>query len=863
MKTSRQVALTAAVAAMVVGSAVGAGDAYAQSQESLEGVQLEEVVVTARKREETLQDVPLAVTAIGAQRIEELRIQSPDDIARFTPGFSFASAFGRSGGERPTIRGQTNILGAPNASFFVDGIYVSGRSLATETSNLERIEVIKGPQAALYGRATFAGAINYITKRPSDVWTGKFSVTAGQLEEREATGFVSGPVIDDVLRIYTGLRIWRFDGGYTNAFDGKPAGAQRSNSGTVKLLWTPNEAFEATLLGTLAKDDDPGALPIVLLGRQFNNCQLRVVNGNAGNNFAGTILPRSPGYYCGEVPSADDLGLQIRQRSDVLPRGLGSWRGDKRLGLTTKTTFGGGYELTTVTGYHEEDGGSQTDVSYDAYDTFANVFGASQSGAFWGSDSFEREDFQQEIRLDSPAERAFRWRLGGYYFKGNADTLSNKKYLAPGSALQANCVTLPGGFIQCPQSTVEPLSETELENRAIFGDIEYDFTDKFTVTAELRRATEKAEQLNTQAVTTLPGCNPMAPTNTPGVTIDLCRFEGEWKSTTPRVTLRYKATPDATFYLNAAKGTKPGGFNTATAVQTGINSRIDVPAVYDEEESKAYELGAKLVLLDRRATLNAALFYTEITGQQLTSNVVGVTAAGAASVNSFITNLGGTEVKGLELDGSLLITDRWDAQFTFSWVDSKIQSFLDNNQANLFSPNPAFSTTLSASGPRTLCNNRPPATQVPGREFCDVLIAADLAAYGSVAGAFSPRTPKYQGSLASSYRGQFPNGWNWRIAGDVTYEGKRYGQVDNLNWTPAHTYVGARLSLSDENWDVTLWGKNLFDDDGPIDILRYVDTRGITPATFFTPTFGGITPRGFGLSLPRPRQIGVTASYKF
>ncbi len=863
MTKPSRVALLATVAAFSSASMLAAGEAVAQSPEEADSPQLEEVVVTARKREESLQDVPIAVTALSAQRIEELRITSPDDIARFTPGFSFNSAFGRSGGERPTIRGQTNILGAPNASFFVDGMYVSGRSLATETSNLERIEVIKGPQAALYGRATFAGAINYITKRPTNDFTGKLSVTGAQHGEREAAGFMSGPIVEDRLLYYAGLRIWRFDGGYTNAFDGKDAGAQRSNSGTVKLLWTPNEAFEATLLGTLAKDDDPGALPLVLLGREFSNCQLRVISGNAGNNFAGTILPRSPGYYCGEVPSASDLGLRIRQRGDVLPGGLGSWRNDKRAGLTTKTTFGGGYLLTTVTGYHDEAGGSRTDVSYDAYDAFANVFGASQAGAFWGSDSFEREDFQQEIRLDSPPDRAFRWRLGGYYFKGNSDTLTNKKHLAPGSALQANCVTLPGGVIQCPQSVVEPLSETELENRAIFGDIEYDFTDRFTATVELRRAIEEAEQLNIQAVTTLPGCNPMAPTNTPGVTIDLCRFVGEWKSTTPRVTLRFKATPDATFYLNAAKGTKPGGFNTATAVQAGINSRIDVPAVFNEEESKAYELGAKLVLLDRRATLNAALFYTDITGQQLTSNVVGVTAAGAATVNSFITNLGGTEVKGLELDGTLLITDHWDAQFTFSWVDSRIESFLDNNQANLFSPNPAFSPALSAAGPRTLCNNRPPAAQVPGREFCDVLVAADLAAWGNVAGAFSPRTPKYQASLASSYRGEFGNGWSWRIAGDVTYEGKRFGQVDNLNWTPARTYVGARLILAGEHWDVTLWGKNLFDDDGPTDILRYIDTRGITPATFNTPAFGGITPRGFALSLPRPRQVGVTAAYRF
>lgn len=837
-------------------------EAAAQSTTDDGAFELQEVVITARKREESLQDVPIAVTALSADRIAELRITSPDDISRFTPGFSFTSAFGRSGGERPTVRGQTNIIGAQNASFFVDGMYVSGSSLATETSNLERIEVIKGPQAALYGRATFAGAINYITKKPSNELTGKFSVSGGQHGEREISGFISGPMIEDKLLFYVGARVWKFGGEYANAFDSENAGQQRTNSATVKLLWTPNENFEATFLTTAAKDKDPGALAVVLLGRQFNNCQLRVIAGTAANNFAGTLLPRSPGYYCGVVPDAQDAGLRVNQRSDVVP-GLGSERDDIRFGLTTRTTFAGGYQLTTMTGYHEEDGGSRSDVSYDAYDTFANQFGASQAGAFWGSDTFEREDFQQELRIDSPADRRFRWRLGAYYFKGNRDSLTNKKYLPRGSALQANCVILASGHIQCPQSAVEPLTETELENQAFFGDVEYDFTDKFTVTAEVRRATEKAVQLNTQAVTNVAGCNPALPTNTPGVTINLCQFNGEWTSTTPRVTLRYKLTPDVTFYLNGARGTKPGGFNTASAVSTGISSRVAVPAVYLEEESKAYELGAKLYLFDRRASLNVAAFVTDVTGQQLTSNVVGVTAAGAVANNSFITNLGGTKIKGLELDGTLRITDHWDIAATFSYVDSKVEEFLDNNQANLFSPNGAFSTALSGAGPRTLCNNRPPAVQVTGRQFCDVLVAADLAAYGSVAGATSPRTPKYQASLISSYTGNFSNDWNWRLSGDVSYEGKKFGQVDNLSETPAHTYVGARFALANDHWDFTLWGKNLLDDQGPVDILRYVDTRGITPATANTPAFGGLTPRGFGLSLPRGRQVGVTANYKF
>jgi iron complex outermembrane recepter protein len=842
-------------------SAVTSGDADA-------GV-LEEIVVTARKREESLQDVPIAVTALTSAKIEELRISTPDDLAMFTPGFSFVSSFGRSGGERPTVRGQTNIQGAPNASFFVDGVYVAGSSISTEIANLERIEVIKGPQAALYGRATFAGAINYITKRPSEVFTGKFGVTGGEHGELEYNGFLSGPLFTEKLLYYVAARKYRYDGEYKNAFDGKSAGSQSTNSGTVKLLWAPNEAFDATFLTTFAEDDDDGVITIGLQGREFNNCQLRVISGTAANNFAGSQFPRSPGYFCGTVQGADQLMANpnswVTARTDVFEE-PGYRRDNVRLALTTKTRFGGGYELTTVTGYHEEASEVQQDISYAAYDAFVNIAGISQAGAFWGGTAEEREDFAQEIRLDSPAEARFRWRLGAYYFKGNQDGLENKKYLPIGAALQANCTQLSGGRAVCPQSVTEPLSFRDLENRAVFGDVEFDFTDRFTATAEVRHAIEESTQINFNRFP--PFCNPALPTSTPGVTINACQFDGEWKSTTPRVTLRYALTPDSTYYLNFAQGTKPGGFNGATQVQVGINTGVPVKAVYDEEESDAWELGAKFNLFDRRASLNVALFYTKLTGQQLTSNVVGV-LNGAASVQSFIANIGETEITGIELDGNMRITDRWDAGFTFSYLKSEIVEFFDNNQVNLSSPNGQFVTARGATaatgafGPVVFCNNRPPAAQVAGRPFCDEAIAADLATYGDLSGNLSPRTPEVQASLVTSYKGTFPNGAQWRIGGNVSHEGSKYGQVDNLSETGARTYVGANFGFSGENWDITFWGKNLFDDDTATDIFRYVDTRGITPATYSSVAFGGITPRGFGLTLPRSRQFGVTASVQF
>ncbi|MEM7730593.1 MAG: TonB-dependent receptor plug domain-containing protein [Pseudomonadota bacterium] len=132
----------------------------------------DEIVVTARRVQETIIEAPVAVTAISENAIENLGLQSIDDVARFTPGLSFSNAFGRTG-DRPVIRGAANILAGvqfgveAGAAYFVDGVYYSGSLQALDIRNVEQVEVVRGPQSALYGRNTYSGAINFITRRPS------------------------------------------------------------------------------------------------------------------------------------------------------------------------------------------------------------------------------------------------------------------------------------------------------------------------------------------------------------------------------------------------------------------------------------------------------------------------------------------------------------------------------------------------------------------------------------------------------------------------------------------------------------------------------------------------------------------------
>lgn len=169
-----------------------------------EGFVIEEVTVTARRREESLQEVPVSVAVVDAAAIENRGLQSIDDIARFTPGLSFSKAFGRAT-ERPVIRGLGNVLAGvqfgveSGAAYFVDGVYYPGDLQGLNLNDLERVEVIKGPQSALYGRNSYSGAINFVTKSPTQEMTGDVRLLFAEDGEQDLRASISGPLIPGVL----------------------------------------------------------------------------------------------------------------------------------------------------------------------------------------------------------------------------------------------------------------------------------------------------------------------------------------------------------------------------------------------------------------------------------------------------------------------------------------------------------------------------------------------------------------------------------------------------------------------------------------------------------------------------------------
>jgi iron complex outermembrane receptor protein len=180
---------------------------------------LEEVVVTARRREETLQDAPVAISAFTTAEIRSARIESLADLSKLAPGLNYTPLFGAQN-QLPIIRGAAQTFGALNVGVFLDGVYLSGKAgVDLELNDLERVEIVRGPQSALYGRNTFAGAINYITKRPSSTYEGEGEITVGERGLFKLMASASGP-INDSLRFRVGAFSREFDGFYTSSIDG-------------------------------------------------------------------------------------------------------------------------------------------------------------------------------------------------------------------------------------------------------------------------------------------------------------------------------------------------------------------------------------------------------------------------------------------------------------------------------------------------------------------------------------------------------------------------------------------------------------------------------------------------------------------
>ena len=787
---------------------------------------LEEIIVTARKREESVQDIPIAVSAFTSDDIRELGITSVDDIALYTPGFSFQSGFGRQPSlDRPAVRGQTTILngiaGVKAVSTFVDGIYVGGLVSSVDLANVERVEIIKGPQSAQYGRGTYAGAINYVTRRPTEELAGEVSVTGAEHESYDVNGWVSGPLADGKAYFRVAAGYNQYGGEHVNTITGDEVGDQQTTNVSAKLYFTPNDDFEATLAVGYQKVED-GHFAIALQGREHNNCCFRGP-ATGSLDISGPIGPRAREYYKGEAIRNLPVAL-LTEEIDAI-RSAGNFNDRISASLSMHYDLPNGWRVSSLTGSIDDENESNFDATYGGYDYGTAIADGlpfflrprvgpgicrALCGLFTRMGGYDQTDLSQELRLASPADRALRGVIGLYYYRGTKDETFDQKVIPHESAK----------YGATPLATFSngPVSNEEVDNTAVFAALEMDFNEKWAGTAEARWAKDD--------ITVQVWPSDARATMTGDYTVD-------FTSVNPRFTLSYKPDEGTNLYVNISKGSKPGNFNADVPLDASGNPDESFRAV-DEEVAWNYEAGYKARLMDGRLALNVAAYRTEVTDQQFTT----VIETGRGTTTSIIDNVGESEINGLEVEVQALVSDKLTLNLGYAWTNAEIKEYINIDQAEL----------LGASG--TL---------------------HDLARLGSAAGKQVPRIPEHMASLVARYDGDtMASGFSWFWVGDVVYEGSRFSQIHNLIETGAMTRVGLRLGARRDALEITLWAKNIFDDDAPLDVLRYIDrsSGSLAPATAL-PGYSGetrsvsSTPRGFAVSLPRGRQIGISLNYSF
>lgn len=600
---------------------------------SAEG-ELEEIYVTARKTEETLQSVPLSITALTAETLEQASIQALSDVSNLTPGLIFAD-FNVGALSSPVIRGlaQSNVQGRENnVGVFLDGIYIPSRNnLDLELLDLQRVEIVKGPQSALYGRSTFAGAINYVTNDPSEECELGLSVSAGSDEYLDTKLNISGPLSETVFAsAAVGYR--DFDGTIENSASDNNLGGYENTSGLATLLWEPNDQFSARLMGYYQE-------------KSTESSGVHSVDPNCGSSPPSFFPVPGPGgdptYTCGSLPFSDNISENPLARGGESENMLAALELSYDLGAFsfTSLTSVSDAEWDAITDYDANANG----VSYFTLDlagppTFTNL-----NNLFFNASS--DETMSQEFRFEGGND-AFSWLAGVYWTSEESDSSSALTLnSAPLSATQS----IVPGFLT-PWLTATPLvpnqqaniATAEVDIMAVFARLEWNFGDRSRLSFE-GRYTEEDKGVN--GIASFFGAPSGVQSNT-------------WDYFAPRITFDYQLSEDTMLYASAAQGIKSGGFNTS------FSTMFPNEQFYDEETNSTIELGAKGTFANDRIRYDLAVFYVDWEDLQISG-----ASEDPAFINAIVRNSGSASSQGLELQVDSAVTDSLDLGFGFAYAD--------------------------------------------------------------------------------------------------------------------------------------------------------------------------------------------------
>jgi iron complex outermembrane recepter protein len=764
-----------------------------------------EIIVTARARDERLQDVPLAITALSSEALQDNNVRNLRDIAYLTPGLNVTSA-GSEFAVNPTIRGQTNLnagSGDPNVAVFFDGIYISNSTaINIGLVDIARVEVVKGPVSALYGRNAFGGAINYVSKRPSTTdMSGSVTGFIGNDEQYSLSGSISVPVIQGVLGVRIAAGYEHFAGSYTDRVTGATAGGFEKRDAQISVLFTPSDAFTLSA-GYYHGDDVFGQSAIIY---NVNNCGFR--------NTSAAALAQDPNgtgltAFCGHF-DPDQREAEVA----ILPKNSGTSGNDRKVDFASlNMSYDFGFaKLISLTGYTKVD--QQRFIDFIGRRNGIPFLLSPGPGTvnlieLFGSET-NNEDFSQEFRLQSEAAKRFRWQLGGFYFKSSkfdqtiigldSSQLPAGQTLLPG--LPRNSLTPPGTL----SSLIRGQVRSHDKQYSGFVGLEFDVTERLTVSGEYRQTHQKKDQLvirNTGCPGNLTAptasCTGPAPTpylfpNGPDPVRGTFNFDNY------RATLKYQVSDGTNFYASIANGTKAGGFNQR-AIRDVDGSQPDLQ--FDPEENITYEIGMKNSFFNNRLQLNLAAYHIDIDGIQISGPSAVPTNPGTVTKN-----FGSVHTNGFEIELAARVAEGVRVSTGIAYSDPKFGSdAFDFLAGTACLSIPACSGRVIVATPGSPLN---PVVTLPSgapNTSKNVLKLDGLSA---------PRQPDWQLNFGLDLNGAINDDWSWSANLTARYESKQFAFNNNISWYGPRTVMNARIGVENDTFSVSLYANNLTDDKTP------------------------------------------------
>ncbi|MBA4008662.1 MAG: TonB-dependent receptor [Erythrobacter sp.] len=622
--------------------------------------QVEEIIVTAQKVEENVQDVPIAITAVSGDRLQQAGVISLENISTVVPSVTFRK--GTTGANNALVlRGvgtiTFSVAAEPSVSTVVDGVVLSrsGQAFA-ELVDIQRLEVLRGPQGTLFGRNASAGLVNIVSKGGTDTLEAEFSADWFEGEEYRLRAAISGPIAENLSARLTGF-YGSFDGNITNINGGE--------NNTV------NGYERYGVRGIVDYDDGGNKVRLIADYYKTDDDCCADVTGASQGALRDALLALPGGVALGEDQRFVNHDLVTANQ-------------DRQWSLTGTGDFDitDTHTLSVVLGYRNWENAEQREGDFLP----RAIVGA---GQLHDAGVVKTEQVSAEIRLASDQSKPFRYQVGAFAWQSdNTQDFTRSTVTCNTSTLAA----LPGGAIPCNLAdTVNTLfpfatsrSEVRSVNYALFGQATYQLTDQLALTGGLRYTWDDLEFMHTRApaanaITGLPATGPGLVANPAGGLIanggngtNISRGSTTNGNLSGRAAIEFKPTEDILLYGSYTRGYKGPAFNVFFN-HTAPNNAVPI----DEELSDSFEIGVKSQFLDNRVQLNVAAFTVEYDGFQANNFIV----VNGATISN-LTNAGTVKSEGFEADLIVNPIDGLNLRASAAYADARVKEFNPNPTTN-------------------------------------------------------------------------------------------------------------------------------------------------------------------------------------